>query len=281
MASRLTLRVQDQLARLSPGEAKLGRLILDTPDLVAEHSATELARLAGVSKATAARFFRSLGYEDFQAVKRQVREERNRAAPWQRCGRDASVASAAGGIGGHLERELANLSRTFEEMRVEHLQKAAELIQNAPALWFLGIDAEEPLARYARLLFSRQRHAVRQLGTGGTWAEELAMTGAADTLVLFSLTPRPRIQRRIVDYAVTTRMDIVTITDTLGAQRAQRFSRFVLPCHVSSAGRAPSRTALYSVIHLLLTACAALSDGAAQQRLAAIDAIHEELDDLE
>lgn len=282
MASRLTLRVQEQLASLSPGEAKLGRLLLDSPDLVAERSATDLARLAGVSKATAARFFRSLGYEDFQAVKRQAREERDRTAPWQRGDDDGPPASATNGIAAHLDRELANLTRTFEETRVEHLNRAAELIQGAPSVWCLGLGAEEPLARHARLLFSRQRHAVRQLGgEGGSWAEELAMTGAADTLVLFSLMPRLRLQRRIIDYAVTTRMNIVTVTDALGAQRARRFSRVVLPCHVASAGRDPSRTALYSVLHLLLAACAALSDGMARQRHAIIDEIHEELDDLE
>src|SRR5262249_7759592 len=73
MASRLVLRIQERYQRLTAGEQKLARLIMDGQDDTLTRSATELAEQAGVSKATAARFFQHLGYADFNEVKLQAR----------------------------------------------------------------------------------------------------------------------------------------------------------------------------------------------------------------
>ncbi|MDP2731674.1 MAG: MurR/RpiR family transcriptional regulator, partial [Hoeflea sp.] len=78
MASRLVLRIQERYEKLTSGEQKLAQLILDRQDDILTHSATAIADMAGVSKATAARFFQHLGYADFNEVKLQAREERNR-----------------------------------------------------------------------------------------------------------------------------------------------------------------------------------------------------------
>ncbi len=83
MSVRLSLRIQECFDRLSPAEQKLARLIIERKDDILTYSATEMAQLADVSKATAARLFRSLGYADFNEVREQSREERNRTEPYR------------------------------------------------------------------------------------------------------------------------------------------------------------------------------------------------------
>jgi DNA-binding MurR/RpiR family transcriptional regulator len=162
------------------------------------------------------------------------------------------------------------------------LNDAAELLREAPRVWFLGLGLEEGLARYGRLLLSRLRHEVLQLGlSNGAWAEELAMTGPHDALVLITLRPRPRILRPILEYAKTTRMTVVTITDKMSALPAQRYSSVVLPCHVTSYGLGPSHTAIASVLRLLAVNYATRVGEPATQRADIIADIHEELDDTE
>ncbi|MHB1110172.1 MAG: MurR/RpiR family transcriptional regulator, partial [Devosia sp.] len=65
------------------------------------------------------------------------------------------------------------------------------------------------------------------------------------------------------------------------ALEAQRFSRVVLPCHVSSFGLGPSHTALGSAIRLLAVAYASQAGKSAQQRSEIIAGIHEELEDMD
>ena len=281
MASRLTLRIQERFSGLTQGEQKLGRLILEGQDDMLALSATELAEMAGVSKATAARFFRSLGYSDFNEVRAQAREERNRTQPYH-FARSAVDRGTLGPIAAHLELELASLTRTFEELNSARLTAAAKLIAEAPQVWVLGVGLEEGLARYARLLLARLRHGVMLLNNGsGSWAEALAMTGPRDVLILLTLDPRPKILKPILAYMHTTRVSIITATDQTYVGRAERFSQVVLPCHVTSLGLGPSHTSMTSVMRLLAVAYAEHVGEAAIKRMEIVSDIHEELDDVD
>ena len=106
MASRLILRIQERSARLTSSEKKIAQVLLRKQSLVETHTATELAALAGVSKATTARFFRSLGYSDFEEVRLQAREERNRREPYAALESVSEVTSLGRTIADHLELEL-------------------------------------------------------------------------------------------------------------------------------------------------------------------------------
>lgn len=282
MASRLVLRIQERYQRLTAGEQKLARLIIDQPDDTLTHSATELAERAGVSKATAARFFQHLGYADFNEVKLQAREERDRTEPYGYSVGTSEQIALGKAVGSHLDLELKNLTKTFEELRSDRVRQAAEVINDAPKLWVLGLGAEEGFARYARLLFARMRHSVMILGINqGSWAEDLAMTGPKDAVLLITLPPRPKLLKPLLAYAETSRLNVVTVCDRNYSLEAQRFSRIVLPCHVSSFGLGPSHTAIGSAIRLLAVTFAAVAGKSASQRIDIISAIHEELDDTD
>lgn len=282
MATRLVLRIEERLARLTAGEKKLAQLILESDDDILTHSATELAEMSGVSKSTAARFFQRLGYADFNEVKLQAREERNRTEPYRFSVAGSEQVALGKALGSHLELEMTNLTKTFEELRSDKVRQAAELIAEAPRVWLLGFGAEEGVARNARLLFARLRHNVMLLGVGqSSWAEDLAMVGPKDALILITLPPRPRILRPILSYAETSRLSVITVTDRAYAAQAARFSKVVLPCHVATFGLGPSHTAVISAIRLLAVTLASHAGGSAQRRADIIASIHEELDDTE
>ena len=282
MSIRLSLRIQECYDRLSPAEQKLARLILERKDDILTYSATEMAELAEVSKATAARLFRSLGYADFNEVREQSREERNRTEPYRYSLASRSEPHFGKSIGAHLDLEIANLTRTFEELSSERLHQAAGLIKDAPKVWFLGLGPEEGLARLGRLLMARLRHDVMQIGLHpSSWAEDLAMTGPRDALVVISLKPRPRLLRPILDYARTTRVNIIMVTDQMSTLWAQKYASAVLPCHVASHRLGPSYTAMASALRLLAVAFAERAGERAAERLELIAEIHEELDDTE
>jgi len=215
-------------------------------------------------------------------VKLQARDERNRTQPYRYSVAASDKVVLGRAIGEHLALELQNLARTFEEMRSDKLTEIARLMDDAPRVWFLGLGAEEGLARLGRLLFSRVRHNVMQLGgSGEDWASELAMTGPRDVLILLTLAPRPRILRPILNYAKTTRMKIITITDHAYLAQARRFSAAVLPCHIATYGPVPTHATMTSVLRLLAIAFVGRNPDAATRRGEVIEAINEELDLME
>ena len=68
-------RLRQHLEHLSPTEKKLALLILDTPISLGSYSASELAQITDVSNATITRFVRRLGYDSYEAARRQARLE--------------------------------------------------------------------------------------------------------------------------------------------------------------------------------------------------------------
>lgn len=282
MSNRLMLRIQQSAPRLTRSERKLAEVLLADQMLIGTHSATELAAMAGVSKATAARFFRTLGYDDFEEAKSQAREERNRTQPYSYAADERSEPLAGRTIGAHMALELANLTRTFEEMRPDLMAEAVSLIAQAPRLWLAGFGAEDGLARIARQSFARLRADVHLVGSDpASWTETLAVAGPGDAMLVLTLPPRPRTLTALAGHARTTRVNVISLSDHAFAPRARRFSRLVIPCHVASYGAVPTHTAMLSTLRLLAIGYAGRAGEAATRRMAALDQIGEELDVFE
>ena len=284
MTTRLTLSIQEHYEQLSPSERRLAALLLDRAEDMLTYSATELAAMAEVSKATAARLFRSLGYADFNEVRLQAREERDLAQPFQAGvphsgSASRGVASRRHTVAAHLQAESESLARTFESLRSDTLLAAADHLAKAPRVWLLGIGLDEGLVRFVRPQLARVRPDVNCLGTqSGAWAEDLAMTGPRDALLLVLTQPRPRMLERLAAHAVTTRIDTVAVVDIRNVAWARRVSKVVLPCYACSAEHAFSAMAAASMLHLLVQNVAVRMGKRASQRQQMVVDIQQELD---
>lgn len=278
MPSRLILRIQEKQTRLTESEKKIAQVLSQNQQLVETHTATEVAKLAGVSKATTARFFRTLGYADFEEVRLQARDERNRLQPYVRGATQAEASKPSRSISDHLDLELANLTRTFEELRSDILPQIAQAITEAPRVWVLGFGLEDGLARTGAAMLSRLRHNVHHLsGVGQNWAGDLGLMGPRDVLLLLSLEPRPRILPAILSHARTSRVRTITLADHAFQAQATRFSEIVVPCHVSSLGMIPTHTTLLSMLRLIGVAYVSENPKVAEQRIDLLQTIEEEL----
>jgi len=77
----LTQTIHDQYDKLPAGERKIADILLEYQGELAAYSATELAARAGVSKATATRLVRRLGFDDYLQMRQQAREAKRVGSP--------------------------------------------------------------------------------------------------------------------------------------------------------------------------------------------------------
>jgi len=279
MPTRLTLAIQEKFEQLSPSERKLAALLLERADDMLTYSATELAAMADVSKATGARLFRSLGYADFNEVRLQARQERNLAPPYPAQAPTPVAPARAHTIASHLQSESDCLARTFESLRSDTLLAAADQIAKAPRVWLVGQGLDEGLVRFVRPQLARIRPEVHYLGMqSGVWAEDLAMTGPRDALLLVMTQSRQPLIERLVAHAATTRVEIVAVVDVRHAAWAQRVSRLVMPCYSAGSDQTFSAMAAASMLHLLVQNVAVRLGRRAGQRQQLVDNIHRELE---
>ena len=62
---------------LTRNERRLADLLLENPDILVLHSATEISGLVSVSKATTARFFQRMGYPSFKTAQKTAKGDRD------------------------------------------------------------------------------------------------------------------------------------------------------------------------------------------------------------
>jgi len=282
MSSRLVLAIQEHYEKLSPSEHKLAALLLERADDLLTYSASEMALMAGVSKATAARLFRRLGYADFNEVRLQARQERNLAPPFQRqvAPLEPLKPGAAPSVSLHLQSEQDSMVRTFETLRGDTLRSAAGLLAGAPRVWVLGMGLDDGLVRFVRPQLARIRPDVFQLeAQGGLWAEELAISTPKDCLLLVQTQPRVRVIEQVLTHAMANRMRSVAVVDVRHVAWAGRHADVVLPCYCASAETAFSGMAAASMLHLLMQHVAQRLGPRAKQRENVIAAMRRELDD--
>ncbi len=121
MPDLLRHHIRDNYDRLPTGERKLADVLLEIGGELAAYSATELAGRAGVSKATAARLVRRLGYADYHELRQQARAQKRSGSPLSEL---SGALGQEGTLGRHLGHDLACLTRTLETTRPEAANRA-------------------------------------------------------------------------------------------------------------------------------------------------------------
>lgn len=273
-------RILDLYDRLPASERRLADVVLECQGDLARYSASELAEKAGVSRATTSRLFRRLGYDRFGDARREARGIEPWGSPLSTETLGPRPADARGRLSLHLARDVQNLSRTFDSLRPEALDEAIRLLVAARRVWVIGFRNSHALAHYARNVLTTLKPDVRLTpGPALDVAEDLASLSDRDVVLAIGLRRRPHLFRRLLALMHGRGVPIVMVTDPTASTPA-RYATVVLRCHNWGSSLFDSYAAAISVLNLLCAHVATELGAAARDRLATIEDIHGELDDL-
>lgn len=278
MSKTLDSRILDVYEALSPSEQRLADVVLEHQRDLASYSATELADRARVSKATAARLFKRLGYKSFQEVRRQSRSMRHWGSPLHALLEGSDKTKIDTNLLMHLNNDLTNVTRTFEALRSDQIATAVDALVDARRVWVLGLRNSYSMAHYARFLLTILKPDVRLIPAGGlSFAEEVVNMEAGDVLLAIGFRRRPRILQDLLKRARGAGITVIFVTD-LSASLTARHADIVLRCHSRGAYFTDSYTAAMSVLNYVASAVAYGLGEAVRERVDRIDHLHDALD---
>ena len=262
------LTVYDDLPR---GERRLADLLLEDLGSIRHSEAGELAKRAGVSKATASRLFQRLGYSGFRAILQEVRGAATVATP---APAENPLGDVPLSMGAYLEAEIQHLIRTFEVLRPDDLNRAVELLRDGEKLWVVGFGEDYPIAHFARSLLIKLRPDIRMIPLSGfPIPEELASITEKDTVLALGAGRRTQDFRNVVQSAAEKGASIVLVTGTL-AIGDQKNATVILRGRTSGPTLFGSLTAPTSLLTYLCARLASELGFPAAHRLRAIASIH-------
>jgi len=273
----LTQTIHDQYDKLPAGERKIADILLEYQGELAAYSATELAARAGVSKATATRLVRRLGFDDYLQMRQQAREAKRVGSPLAAL---PGLIGGRGNLGAHLEHDVACLIKTLEGISPDSIRRTIELLTAARRIWVVGFRNSHVLAFYARELLVQVKPDVRLLPAAGqTIAEELSALADGDAVLMLGFRRRPPIIAKILRAAAEVDVPVVLLADhSLGS--LDKLAQVTLRCISRGSSLFDSYVAPISLLNFLCAGAATAMGEAAQMRFRRTEQLHEQFAEL-
>jgi DNA-binding MurR/RpiR family transcriptional regulator len=267
---RIEQRIAERQAGLSPQERRAAETLVDHLDDLATYRAAELAALAGVSKATMSRLFRSLGFADFDEVRAHLRTLRQAGEPRRV---DGPTDPA-----GHADAEAALVRRALTQPR---LPDAVALVADAQRVVVLGWRGSHAVALHLRQQLAHARRDVRLApAPGQVVGEELADLGPGDVVLVVGFRRRPAGFGPLLAETARTGADVVLIADHTAAAHAT-YAAVWLECPVETGLAYDSYAGAMSLVAVLADGVLSRVGADGRRRVGAISAAYERLGEVE
>jgi DNA-binding MurR/RpiR family transcriptional regulator len=277
----LETRIRTAYPSLSEHERRLADVILASPGRLAMHRAAELSEQARVSKATASRFFRALGYKDFEEARAQARKAADSGSPLYMSHPRVGTNSVGGLVERHMRNDLDNLVHTYRSLDLRTLPVIARKIAGAHRVVLLGYRHGYPVAAILRRLLVHIRPSVILLPIpGDTLAESLASLDSRDVAICVDLRRHVPQMHAAVQAMSELKVPVLYIGGIITG-RAAKLATWVIRCRTGGIAIFDSAAAVVCVCNLLCTMVADQLSPANSEFLERIERLHARLDELE
>ncbi len=248
-------RIEALTEMLPDSERKLAELLTARQVLLATHSATELAAMAGSSKAAVTRFIQRIGYTSFADARREAREAQYSGSPaFQYAPEISRVDEDA--FGSHVQRDIENITRSFERLNPKVFNDAIDRMVSARRIAVIGYRNSYALAQYLARQLVLFKDAVALLPQAGqTLGEDLCGWGADDIVIILAFRRRVPLMDRIARHAKQTGLPTLVFTDA-NTPANEMPGTWRIVCDTRGAAQFDSYAAAMSVLNLLVSTMA-------------------------
>ncbi|MCO5733342.1 MurR/RpiR family transcriptional regulator [Rhizobium sp. SSA_523] len=276
----LEARIYAVYSSFTPAEKRLADVLLQYQMELPSYTAGELALKADVSKATAARLIRTLGYKTYPDAKRQIRADQHWGSPRAGLADPDRAPSEKVSIATTVQMDIDNIRTTAEGLSPETLEAVSNAIVKARRVWIMGLRSGYGLAHQAAHYLTLMKNDVQVLPAGGaSYSHEIASIARGDVMLVIAFRRRPRLLPTIIKEARAAGAITVLITD-LSAAASAKAAEHVLRCRCQSPSPFNSFVAALSIINYLSWSVATAMGEESLKRYEKIDRLVKLLDDV-
>lgn len=246
-------RIKEVYESMPGSERALADRVLEYPSDVILCSATELATLAGASKAAVSRFVKRLGYADFRDMQREIRHAQSTGDPIFLTAGRLHPTGAEGSLAAHLEQDISCLRQTIEGIDEQMANEVARRIVAARRVVCLGYRNSYFFASYARRQINYIRPNTALVPDAGQMLmEEISELGPQDLLIAIGLRRRPPILGQTMELMQKQAVPIAYITDRR-AVSTTKYATWTMPCQVRGTSLFDSCVGVVSLLNFICT----------------------------
>jgi DNA-binding MurR/RpiR family transcriptional regulator len=256
---------------LTPKLKSVAKVILDNPNLVATTSMRALASRAGVTPPTMIRLATTLGFENYESF-RQVFQATVNEQNFEDRANWLQFSSATDGIASIVqeiaESGLGNIRQFFQELDLDALTTAADIILEAPNVYVVAAGGVHWLASYLNYVGKMAIPQMRLPRTSGNGLiEGLIPVCKGDVVLAMAYQPYARHGIEASEFALSRGARLIYLTDSRAAPLASEAEVLILQ-KTESPQFFPSMISVMAAIEILVSVIVARSGDTAISNIA-------------
>jgi DNA-binding MurR/RpiR family transcriptional regulator len=211
--------ISERYPQLTKSEKRIANYLNQNQDEAAFLSAGEIADRLQLSEATMVRFARTLGFDNYPAMRVALQDSfRHRLTHSARLRSRLDDLRAGGDIFERLvASEMDYLTEALQTVDRNALNAAVELLRTHQRIFVFGLGPSISLVDLLEIRLTRSARQVIPLNTSGReMLEPLLLMNSNDLLVaigFFNVTPNLQM---VLEYAHEHETPVILVTDTLG-----------------------------------------------------------------
>jgi DNA-binding MurR/RpiR family transcriptional regulator len=233
MTTAFAQTVEARFAELTPTSKRVASYMLANLERLGLETADQIAQQAGTSGISVGRFLRSVGYQNLDDLKRELRGAQER--PWLITDRLDAFRRATGHQAGQtdanaavesapdanrtalahsLELEIGAIQHVYQLAQSPVFGRVAERISNADAVYILGIQSTRGISNafYSYLEYIRPRVFYSD-GMSGSYVDSLNSEFKSPYLIVTDTRAYSTVARRYCEAATRRGLPFALVTD--------------------------------------------------------------------
>jgi DNA-binding MurR/RpiR family transcriptional regulator len=271
--------ISECFTRLTKSEKRIANYLNQNQDEAAFLSAGEIADRLQLSEATMVRFARTLGFDNYPAMRVALQDSfRHRLTHSSRLRSRLDDLRSDGDI---LERVVASeidyLTEALQTLDRKAFNAAVELIRTHQRVFVFGLGPSLSLVDLLEIRLTRSaRHVIPLNNSGREMIEPMLLMKETDLLIaigFFNLTPSLQM---VLDYANQNKTPVILLTDTLGPMVGDK-ADVVLAARRGPVSAFHSLTVPMTILNALLLSLSSLEQEEVMTNLDKLDQLRERL----
>ena len=245
--------IKRKYIRLSKGQRKVAQFVVDNPNVVATHIASEVGRLADVSESTVIRFCYAMDLSGFSELQEKIRGYLINKGEIAETKKIAPSKKGKNPLGADIvKQDITGITKTFNELNEQSLEEVIQQLHKAKRVHFLGFRQSAPAAFWIYNNLSALRDQVFFIQhEADKIAQQLAFMDEDSLLFVISLNDEYEDIVTTVEIAKRKNVKIVAIRDKKLVSMKEPANE-VLIVQSALEGGATCTIAIYALLHVLV-----------------------------
>jgi DNA-binding MurR/RpiR family transcriptional regulator len=273
------LAISEHYNQLTKSEKRIADYLRRNQDEAAFLSAGEIAKHLDLSEATIVRFARTLGFENYPAMRVSLQEKYRRLVT-----HSARLRSRLGDLsetGDIFERLVASeinfLTESLQTLDRDAFHAAVELLRTHQRVFVFGLGPSTSLVDLLEIRLTRSaRHVIPLRTSGRELLEPLLLMTEDDLLIVIGFFNVTRSLELVLEFANQHKTPVILLTDTLGPLEGAK-ATVTLAARRGPVSAFHSLTVPMTILNALLLALSSVDQDKVMSNLDQLDQLRDRL----